>query len=344
VPPRYSPGPLGLLAYRRPGALAWTPQATPPTVQTQMAYRPNYITQQVAKTSYVPETVQQQVPVQVTRMQNEVVSQRVPIQVTRMQNETVTQKVPVQVQRMEAVTETRKVPYTVQRPVTETSTRKVPVKKYRWVTEEKVRKVPVTTRRMVYETESRPVEVRYYEQEKVVRKVRVPKTVPVWVEYEETRMVPRQVVQRTPLNYYDPFSASMMHGYSAFEGQAVPPEEAVSAAKEPVDGESSVLESSEEGAAADDASADEAADSDGAGKADPETRLEGVDLGAPQNKPAASENGTSDAADIKDIEEAPPAADDANEASDTDPVEQPTLGSPVSRRVRYLPVRQPLEV
>jgi len=133
--PGYTPGPLGLLAYRRRGSVAWVPQVTPPTVQTQMAYRPNYITQQVAKTAYVPQTVQQQVPVQVTRMQNEVVSQRVPIQVTRMENETVTQKVPVQVQRMEAVTETRKIPYTVQRPVTETSTRKVPVKRYRWVTE-----------------------------------------------------------------------------------------------------------------------------------------------------------------------------------------------------------------
>ena len=81
----YSPGLFGRLRPR--SGLFWTPQVTPATVQTQYAYRPNYITQQVAKTAYVPEVQQVQVPVQVQRMQTEVVSQRVPVQVQRMQTE-----------------------------------------------------------------------------------------------------------------------------------------------------------------------------------------------------------------------------------------------------------------
>ena len=151
--------------------LIWAPQTTPATVQTQYSYRPNLVTQQVAKTSYVPQVQQVQVPVQVQTMQSEVVSQQVPIQVQRMQTQMVTQKVPIQTTRMVATTEVRKVPYTVQRPITETITRKVPVQQQRWVSEERVRKVPVQTTRTVYETRKEPIEVKYYEQEAFTRTV-----------------------------------------------------------------------------------------------------------------------------------------------------------------------------
>ena len=67
VPRAYqTTGPLGILAVNR-GGLFWTPTATPPTVQTQLAYKPNYVNQQVAQTQYVPQTVQEQVPVQTMR-------------------------------------------------------------------------------------------------------------------------------------------------------------------------------------------------------------------------------------------------------------------------------------
>jgi hypothetical protein len=213
--PVFTPGPLGIFARRRP-VVGWTPVVTPPTVQTQLAYRPNLVTQQVATTQLVQETQAVQVPVQVQRMQTEVVNQQVPVQVQRMQMETVTQNVPVQTTRMVPTTTVRKVPFIVQRPVTETVTRKVPVTQQRWVTEEQVRKVPVQTTRMTYETRREPVTVNYYEQEAVVQTVMKPVTRQVCVPYNETVMVPKQVVQRMPLSYYDPFSPAIVNGYSSF--------------------------------------------------------------------------------------------------------------------------------
>ena len=221
------PGPLGIFARVR-GAPVLAPQVTPPTVQTQYSYRPNYITQQVAKTSYVPEVQQTQVPVQVQRMETEVVSEQVPIQVQRMETEVVTEKVPVQTTRMVAETEVRKIPYEVQRPVTETVTRKVPVQKTRYVTEQRVRRVPVRTTEWVTETRTEPVKVRYCEYEQMTRTVRRPVVRKKWIPYEETVYVPRQVVERTPLSYSDPFSPAIVEGYSSF------PDDDVTAGRQPI--------------------------------------------------------------------------------------------------------------
>ena len=221
VPRAYAqPGPLGIFSINR-GAAVMVPQVTPPTVQTQLAYRPNYVTQQVAQTSYVPQVQQVQRPVQVQRMETETVTQNVPVQVRRMETEVITEKVPVQNTRMVPTTTVRKVPYTVRRPVTETTTRRVPVTKTRWVTEERVRKVPVKTTRMVYETKTKPVEVQYYEQEEVRQVVKRPVTRRVCVPYTETVMVPRQVVQRMPLQYADPFSPAIISGYSSFDSAII---------------------------------------------------------------------------------------------------------------------------
>ena len=104
----------------------------------------------------------------------------------------------------------------MQRPITETITRKVPVAQQRWVSEERVRKVPVQTTRTVYETRKQPVEVKYYEQEAVTRTVMKPVTRQKYVPYTETIMVPKQVVQRVPLSYTDPFGAAVVSGYSSF--------------------------------------------------------------------------------------------------------------------------------
>ena len=210
-----TPGPLGIF-YRRRGAAVAVPVTTPAQVQTQMVYRPNWVQQQVAQTSYVPETQQVQRPVTVTKLQQEVVTQNVPVQVQRMQSEVVTKNVPVQRTRMVPQTTVRKIPYTVQRPITETLTRKVPVQNRRWVAEQQVRKVPVQSTRMVYETRREPITVKYYEQEEVRRKVMRPVTVPKYEPYQVTRMVPKQVVQRLPLSYVDPFSPAIRSGYSSF--------------------------------------------------------------------------------------------------------------------------------
>ena len=213
-----TPGPLGFFARLR-GAPVYTQQYTPPTVQTQYSYRPNYIQQQFARTSYMPEVQQVQVPVQVQKMQTDIVTQNVPVQRTRLQTDYYTQKVPVQTTRMVPVTEVRKVPYVVQRPVTRTLTRKVPVQQQKWVTETKVRKIPVQSTRMVYETHKQPVQVQYYDTEQITETVRTPVTREQFVPYTEQIMVPRQVVTRTPLAYHDPFSPAIVHaGYSSFAG------------------------------------------------------------------------------------------------------------------------------
>lgn len=209
------PGPLGIFSLNR-GAPTLVPQYTPPTVQTQYAYRPNYINQQVARTTYVPEVQQVQTPVQVQRMQNEIVRQQVPVQVQRMETEMVTQNVPVQTTRMVPTVLKRKVPYTVQRPVTETLVRRVPVQQERFVREERVRKVPVQSTRMTYVTKKEKVQVPYYAQQEVRTKVLKPVTRAVSEPYTVMVDLPQQVVQRTPLTYVDPFSSGIGQGYSSF--------------------------------------------------------------------------------------------------------------------------------
>lgn len=199
VPRAYqTTGPFGVFAVNR-GGLFWTPQVTPPTVQTQLAYRPNYVNQQVAQTQYVPETIQQQVPVQRTRLETE----------------TITENVPVNVSRMEPVVETRRIPVTVQRPVTETITEEVPVQKYRYVRETKTRRIPVVSTRMEYITRKEPVQIEYYEPETTTRQVVVTRQVQRMVPHESTVMVAKPVLQAVPPAYYDSFGAAISSGYSS---------------------------------------------------------------------------------------------------------------------------------
>jgi hypothetical protein len=335
-------GPFGIFSVNR-GAAMWTPMMTAPTVQNQLVFQSNPVTQQVAQTSFVNEVQQTQVPVQVMRMQNETVTSQVPVQVMRMQNETVTQQVPVQVTRMlsETVTqqvpvqttrmvptvETRRVPVTVQRPVTETLTRQVPVQQTRWVTEEQVRRVPVTSTRIEYETRREPIEVKFYEQERVVQKVRRPVTRQIYVPYTETVMVPRQVVQRTPLSYYDPFSPAIISGYSSF-GDASASSPTVPSTSAPA------ADSNARGAASDDVSSQ---------KPDADTDLGPSLLEGPANatdeaKPKLQSvevtplpNGTRE-----DVESP---SDSKAEPSDRDELSAPALDADsASYRIRYRPL------
>ncbi len=322
-------GPLGIFSINR-GAAVWTPQVTPPTVQNRVVYRPNLVTQQVAQTSFVPEVQQQQVPVQVTRMQTETVTEQVPVQVMRMETEVVTREVPVQTTRMVATEEVRKVPVTVQRPVTETRTRRVPVQEQKWVTEERVRRVPVTQTRIEYETRREPVEIKYYEQERVVRKVRRPVTRERYVPYTETVMRPRQVVQRAPLSYFDPFSSAIVSGYSSLGGTSVS-----STVIESTSSDGAVTRNrprvSENGGAADSGDSvlsgpDEADDRDSTERA--ETRLKGVDISGPDQELPSDRNG----ADRSDK------SDNGSEPSDLDELQAPVLeANGAAYRIRYRP-------
>jgi hypothetical protein len=293
-------------------------------VQTQYSYRPNYITQQVAKTSYLPETQQVQVPVQVQRMQTEVVTQRVPVQVQRMETEMVTEKVPVQTTRMVPNTVVRKIPYSVQRPVTETLTRKVPVQQQKWVSEEVVRKVPVRTTRTVYETRREPIQVQYYEREPVVRKVLRPVTRKTYVPYTETVMVPRAVVQRTALSYYDPFSPAIRGGYSSFSvPSSVPGTTITELGSSIVQQPDSVEVMSPPKSASD-------ADDDSSSQEEPKSRLKDVEFSSPENAPredASTEAAGEDEMDPADLETLP--VPETSSGTDVDPA---------GHRIRWAPM------
>jgi len=112
----------------------------------------------------------------------------------------------VQVQKLQAVEEKRMVPYVVQKPVTRLVENKVPVTQVQWIQEQHVR--PVTTQRESFKMETvvEEIPVRTTTMERVVQKVKVPVKVARRVEVKETRMVPRQVATRIPLDYYDPFT------------------------------------------------------------------------------------------------------------------------------------------
>jgi hypothetical protein len=329
-------GPLGIFSVNR-GAAVWTPQVTPPTVQNQMVYRPNLVTQQVAQTSFVPEIQQQQVPVQVMRMQTETVTQQVPVQVTRMQSETVTQQVPVQTTRMVPMVETRKVPVTVQRPVTETMTRRVPVQQQRWVAEEQVRRVPVTSTRVEYETRKEPIQVQFYEQERVVQKVRRPVTRQTYVPYTETIMVPRQVVQRTPLTYFDPFAPAIISGHSSLGSSSSLATPSTLTPADPVtSGRPAIENGSKNGEKTEAAKpADNDADANGPSILAPpanaaQPRVGGYDAGTPEKVDATQESATPSASDE-------PANGD--EASDDDELKAPLLNANgAGYRIQYRPL------
>ncbi len=200
----------------RRGGLGWVPYTSAGQYSTQVQYQPNYVSVAVPQTSYMPQLVQQQIPYQTTRYENQVVQQQVPVQVTRVENQVVEQQVPVQVQKMEAVQEKRVVPYSVQRPVTTLVENKVPVQKVQWVQEQHVR--PVTVQRQTYklETVTEEVPIRTYSTERVVQKVKTPVRVARRVPVVETRMVPKTVTSRIPLDYFDPYAGAIVESQSTW--------------------------------------------------------------------------------------------------------------------------------
>ena len=160
------------------------PSNGPGVYSVQRVYVPNYVTQVIPQTTYVPETVARKVPVEVTRYE--------PVEEVR--------QVPVSAYRMEQEEQRRLVPVTVQRPVVENVVRKVPVQKVRWEQQEVVRKVPVTSLRYVEEqrTEEVPVKVQKWVAEQRTEQVR--RQVSRWVAEETVQRVPRTVVLRVPID------------------------------------------------------------------------------------------------------------------------------------------------
>ena len=88
------------------------------------------------------------------------IMQEVPVNVTRYQDEVVTEQVPVTTQRMEQTEEVRQYPVTVSKPQTERVVNRIPVQKVSYEKEEHVRQIPVETRRIEYEDVEQPYEVK----------------------------------------------------------------------------------------------------------------------------------------------------------------------------------------
>jgi hypothetical protein len=219
---------------------------------------------------------------------------------------------------MVPTTMVRKVPYVVQRPVVETKTRKVPVTQQRWVTEERVRKVPVRTSKIRYETRKVPQTVQYTEYEEVKRVVRRPVTRQVCEPYSETITVPRQVVTRVPISYYDAFSPAITRGYSTFSDATVSSampvvgevvEESSSTVVEPVDDDEQMSLKPAEGfdgkpqtglkrvesSLSESSQPSEPQSSSDAGRNNGATENDGVDNQTPQlNQPENNDNGDTD--------------------------------------------------
>ncbi|MFK7769631.1 MAG: hypothetical protein AB8B55_20650 [Mariniblastus sp.] len=170
----------GQTVYRRRG-LHWVqPTAVVPAAATV----PALIPQQRATVDYVPETVEERTPVEVTRMIEQVE----------------TRKVPVDVKEMVERTETRRVPYTRRIPKTIVTTDEIPYTQTRYKEVVTVRKVPYveTTYEKVETFE--PYEVEVSKWVPVVREVEVPRVKTKRVDYDVMQIVPRTVMMKVPID------------------------------------------------------------------------------------------------------------------------------------------------
>lgn len=114
----------GQTFYQRPG-LYWS-QTPRGEYEVQKVWHPNVVAQQIPQTSYVPQTVTQQVPMQVCKYVPEQVVRKVPVQVCRMVTEQCVRKVPVTTCKMVYEERVEQVPYQVCKMVAEQRTIRVP--------------------------------------------------------------------------------------------------------------------------------------------------------------------------------------------------------------------------
>jgi hypothetical protein len=114
----------GRAVYQRAG-LYWT-QTPGGSYEVQKVWRPNVVPQQVQQTSYVPQTVTQQIPVQVCKYMPEQMVRKVPVQVCRMVSEQQVRRIPVTTCKMVYEERVQQVPYQVCRMVAQQQTISVP--------------------------------------------------------------------------------------------------------------------------------------------------------------------------------------------------------------------------
>ncbi len=114
----------GRTVYQRPG-LYWT-QTPRGRYEVQKVWRPNIVAQQVQQTSYVPQTVVEQIPYQVCKYVPQQMVRKVPYRVCRMVTEQRVRKIPVRTCRMVYEERVEQIPYQVCRMVAQQETISVP--------------------------------------------------------------------------------------------------------------------------------------------------------------------------------------------------------------------------
>jgi hypothetical protein len=114
----------GQTVYQR-GGLYWA-QTQGGRYEVQNVWHPNVVAQQYQTTNYVPQTVAQQVPMQVVKYMPEQVVRKVPYQVCRMMTEQQVRRVPVTTCKIVYEERVEQVPYQVCRMVAEQQTIRVP--------------------------------------------------------------------------------------------------------------------------------------------------------------------------------------------------------------------------
>jgi hypothetical protein len=184
IPGGYSVSGVNGLPYYQRGGFHWVPTQAPAVVSTARVYVPNVVAQQVQQTQMVGKVVTTEVPVQVTKYVDEIETRRVPYTSLRYEQVENQREIDVPVQRVERVVEKR------------------PIRVCKMVEETEVRRTPVVTQRMEYEEreEQIPVKVmKVVNEEKVLREThRVAK----WVAYEATRLTPRVVAMKVPIDQF----------------------------------------------------------------------------------------------------------------------------------------------
>lgn len=173
----------GQMNFQRAG-FYWVPSQGPTRQVVNRVWVANPVAVQTPVTNYVARQVTEQVPVQVTQMQQEVQVRQVPVRVCRM----------------EQVEEVRQVPFTTCRPIVERVEQQIPVQVMRYERQEIVRQVPVVTYKMQYEERVEQQQVQVCRMVAETSTVQEPHTVCRRVPVTYTRLIPTTVVHRIPID------------------------------------------------------------------------------------------------------------------------------------------------
>jgi hypothetical protein len=114
----------GRTVYQRAG-LYWVP-TNRGRYEVRRVWQPNVVAEQTQHVCYVPQTVAEQIPVQVSSMRTEEVCRKVPYQICRMVPQDCVRQVPVQTCRMTYEERVERVPYQTCRMVAYQETVRVP--------------------------------------------------------------------------------------------------------------------------------------------------------------------------------------------------------------------------